>query len=264
MNFENRYFVKKLNELLVKRKERNATYSLRAFARDLKVPKSTLHEVLEGRRALPVKNLSYLFEITNLSPIEKTLFTESLYRTKVRLDEISIEEDSITQRHLVDDSHFKIVVEWEHYALLSLIETFDFKSNIAFIAKRLNIKTERARTVLSNLLTAGFVKKNGKEIIRCTHPLATTEDIPSQALIEAHKEVLELSKKKLTSIPTTARDYSTITISINSQKMNEAKSIIREFRKKITKLLAEGQRDEVYQIAIQMYPLTVLERGNIQ
>ncbi len=264
MNYQDRYFVKKLNEVFELRKSRNNSYSVRAFARDLDLPRSTIFEVLKGRRLVPTKKIKHLLETLPLSPIEKTLFSESLYRTKVKLDEIEISEDSVTQRHLIDDSHYKIIAEWEHYAVLSLLDTNDFESSETFIASRINISKERVKVVLENLEMAGFIKTEKNQYIKTTEPLATTEDIPSETLRNAHKEVLELSQDKLDECAVEDRDYSTVTIAINSEKISEAKSIIREFRKKMMVLLSDGQRDEVYQIAIQMYPLTNLKQRKLQ
>lgn len=258
MNYQNRYFVKKLNEVFELRRCRNANYSIRSFARDLDVSKSTLYEVLRGRRPLPVKFLNSVLDKLESNPIERTLFSESLYRTKVKLDEIEIEENSITERHLINDSHFKIIIEWEHYAVLSLIDVDDFQSEEDYIAKRLGISEERVKTVLENLTLAGFIKRSDGQIRTAVRPLATTEDISSEVLKKAHFDALDMSKEKL-NVDVNKRDYSTITLAINSQRIPEAKAIIREFRKKMKKLLSDGSRDEVYQIAIQMYPLTEID-----
>jgi hypothetical protein len=47
-------------------------------------------------------------------------------------------------------------------------------------------------------------------------------------------------------------------------KFHDAKMLIKEFRKKMAVLLSEGERKEVYQLAIQFYPLSNLESINTQ
>ena len=256
MSYENHYFVKKLNEIFSKRKQRNPNYSIRAFSRDLDVSKSTMHEVLKGKRPLPLKSVKKVIELSGLNPTESALFSESLYRSRVRLDEIKISGSSEVNRYLIDDSHFKVIAEWEHYAVLSLLDTDSFESSFSFISKRLDISLSRAKSAIENLLIAGLIKKENQSFVRCTNSLKTTEDIPSKTLVKAHKEILNQSIEKLDSVPLQERDYSTITIAANSKKITEAKIIIREFRQKIMKLLSEGNKDEVFQIGIQMYPLT--------
>lgn len=46
-----------LNEEFEKRKARNSAYSLRAFARDLGVSKTTIGEVINGGRRLSIHNI---------------------------------------------------------------------------------------------------------------------------------------------------------------------------------------------------------------
>jgi uncharacterized protein (TIGR02147 family) len=53
------------------------------------------------------------------------------------------------------------------------------------------------------------------------------------------------------------RDYSSINFTFDPAQMTELKVIIREFRKKVSALAKSGEkRSEVYQLAVQTYPLT--------
>ena len=128
-----------LKEVFTQRQKANAYYSLRAYARDLKVHPSTLSLILKEKRKLPLKNLKTVTAALNLSPSKENLFKESFYRTKARLDDIKINEE-FKDRYLLDEAYHDIIAEWEHYAILSLIETKDFKSQPEFIAKKFGIK----------------------------------------------------------------------------------------------------------------------------
>ena len=71
-----------------------------------------------------------------------------------------------------------------------------------------------------------------------------------------HLEELELAKNKLKEIEKDLRDFSSSTYALDPEKMDEAKTIIREFRQKMGALLKSGEKKEVYMLAIQFYPLT--------
>ena len=252
-----------LKEVFTQRQKANAYYSLRAYARDLKVHPSTLSLILKEKRKLPLKNLKTVTAALNLSPSKENLFKESFYRTKARLDDIKINEE-FKDRYLLDEAYHDIIAEWEHYAILSLIETKDFKSQPEFIAKKFGINKERAEIVIENLIRANLlINENGK--YRLTqNPLRTTEDISSKALRKSHIETLDMGKNKLEEVELEFRDFSSMTIAVNHEKLAEAKTIIREFRQKLASLLRDGEKTEVYQVAIQLYPLTKNYKETLQ
>ncbi len=45
-------------------------------------------------------------------------------------------------------------------------------------------------------------------------------------------------------------------MAVDSEKIPEAKILIKEFRQKMSALLESGKKDEVYQLAVQLYPLS--------
>jgi hypothetical protein len=52
------------------------------------------------------------------------------------------------------------------------------------------------------------------------------------------------------------RDFSSMMMAIDPDKISEAKTIIREFRLKMDSLMEQGHKREIYQLAIQFYPLS--------
>lgn len=249
------YYITKMKEELSLKQRQNPHYSLRAFSRDLGLHPSTLAQILKGKRALPLRSSADVAKRLRLGPKEKTLFFESLYQTKTNIDDIKIREDD--NRYMLDDSYYKAIAEWEHYAVVTLFDVDGFEASASEIANRLNIKENRAEVVLNNLVTCGLIKhdKNGK-LIKAHPKLRTTEDITSQALKASHLETLELGKSKLEEVEVELRDYSSVTIAMDLEKLPEVKTIIREFRQKVLSLLKDGNKTDVYQMAIQLYPLT--------
>ncbi len=65
-----------------------------------------------------------------------------------------------------------------------------------------------------------------------------------------------MSKSKLDDVPVEFRDFSSMTIAVDPEKLPEAKAVIREFRQKMASLLRDGNKTEVFQFALQLYPLT--------
>ena len=249
------YYITKLKECLSQKQKENPHYSMRAYSRDLDLHSSTLSQILKGRRGLPFKRANDVALKLALSPKEKTLFMESFYRSKTNIDEIKVNEQD--DRFILDESYYKLVAEWEHFAVLELFNLRSFDIGIENIAKKLKINTNRAEVVLLNLTNCGLLIKNDHGVFEKTHSdIKTTEDISNNALKESHKEALKMGLHKLEKIEVELRDFSSATVAVDLDKLPEAKTIIREFRQKMTALLRDGNKTDVFQLAIQFYPLT--------
>lgn len=257
METKNAYYINKIKENFSLKQRANPQYSLRAYAKYLGVHSSTLSQVLTGKRRLPIKNAAIVASKLNLGPTERTLFLESLYQLKTSLDDIKIDQND--ERFMIDESYAKVIAEWEHYAVITLFDVDGFKANADEISNRLAITKNRSEVVLNNLLTCGLVKRTDEgKLIKAHSKIRTTEDITSQALKESHLETLEMGKTKLEEIEVELRDFSTMTIAMDLKRMPEVKTIIREFRQKMSTLLREGKKRDVCQLAIQFYPITNL------
>ncbi|MDD4973478.1 MAG: helix-turn-helix domain-containing protein [Bacteriovorax sp.] len=113
MNATSNFYINKIKEDLSHKQRTNPQYSLRAYAKHLGVHSSTLSQILNGKRSLPLKNATAVVSKLNLGPKERTLFLESLYHIKTNLDDIKINQND--DRFMLDESYAKVIAEWEHY-----------------------------------------------------------------------------------------------------------------------------------------------------
>lgn len=219
----------------------------------------TLGKVIKGQRPLPLKISRQVAEALELSPAEQTLFLESLLRKKTNIDLIPI--DSLDTRHIVDESNYRIIAEWEHFVVIDMFEIPSFERTIEDISRRLDISENRAEVVVKNLANSGLIKVDDDGKLSAIYTdIKTSEDIESKALQQSHQEALEMGRNKLKEIEVELRDFSSMTASIDLDQLPEAKTIIREFRQKMASLLRNGSnKTDVYQLAIQFYPVTKLE-----
>lgn len=250
-----RYHIQKLKEAFSEKQRVNAHYSMRAFSRDLEIDSSSLGKIMRGERAFPLKKASTIIKKLKLSPIEEQLFNQSVGKKQASLEEIIVEED---KRFLLDESYYKVISEWEHYAVLELFELDGFEVSLASIASKLDLTSNRAEVVVHNLLESGLLKKEGSSFIKVNEGIKTTEDVVSKALQVSHQETLDLGKEKLEDVDVHLRDFSSVTVAIDVEQVQEAKKIIRDFRQKMSTLFQTGNKTEVYNLAIQLYPLSNL------
>jgi uncharacterized protein (TIGR02147 family) len=246
-----------LESELSRRQRKNRAYSLRSFAKDLGLDSSTLSSVLRGKRKLPRKKASEVADRIGLSPLKKQEFLDSIRYSGKALKGI----EPIKNSHLLDaEAHYKIIAEWEHYAVLSLVLTKDFKSQMDFIAKRLGLSVASANDVVRRLVDSGLLIQDKLGLLKPSYRrLATTDGIPSQALRKSHKEAMEMGIAKIDAVPLKFHSYSSETIAFDKSRVSEARKIIQEFREKFNSLMTDSQSDEVYQLCIQFYPLTEIQ-----
>ena len=104
---------------------------MRAYSRYLGVSSATLSEVMRDRRKLPQKYAEIVADKLELSPVERSEFITSVISQKKSLRELSrIKTVGSSHKILHEQRDYNIIAHWEYYALLNLIETHDFQTNI--------------------------------------------------------------------------------------------------------------------------------------
>jgi uncharacterized protein (TIGR02147 family) len=253
------YYVEYLKTELQQRMRKNSSYSLRSFARHLDISPQVLSEVIRYKRKLPQKYLDQVVDRLELNPVARQKFSTSMQIRKKSLKDVAkvkLEEEKI----LSEERHYKIIAEWEYYAVLNLLDLKGSKKTPKQIAQRLNLSLKRVEYVLEALEKESFVTKTKTGTYkRLQGRLNTTNDIPSSALRKAHKDILKLASEKIEVIPVEQRFYSSSTLCFDKSKLAEAKDLIIEFRNKFCDLMQKKTGDEVYQFNIQMFPLTNIE-----
>lgn len=258
MSEQSSYYIEKLKGHYQARLRKNPSYSLRAFSSYLGLAPQVISSVFKGQRHLPVKSSEQVIDRLGLSVDEARLFMKDLKSRKAKLSRLSKNaEEENSEITLSEERHFRIIAEWEYYAILNLLDTKDEFSQPQQMARRLGLSEKRAQFLVEDLIAEEMIEKNQEGFYqRKVKHLTTTKDVPSQALKHAHKEALQLAGEKLTQVNVDERFYSASTISIDKFKLNAAKDLLREFRKKMTMFMKEGETDEVYQFNIQLFPLT--------
>lgn len=214
-----------LRQELAERKGRNPHYSLRAFARDLKINPASLSQLLAGKRTLSGKNIKKLAEHLSLSPkeIERLLNTSETKRDKQKtLQYIELEDD-----------HFKIISDWYYYAILNLAKIKN-QANPQWIAKRLGISKIEAEIAIERLQRLKLLEVKKGKLVRKSLPL--NFNTPSAALRKQNKQLIKLAGESVEKIPAQKRETSSMTFAIDPALIPTAKKKIDHFYDQMSKL----------------------------
>jgi uncharacterized protein (TIGR02147 family) len=236
-----------------RRKRRNPKYSIRAFARQIGISKTSLSSVMAGDRGIS--------ELGARRIAEKLILPS--HEVDRMLEEINSRQEITNSSSLLfelSEDFFSLISDWEHYAILNLAKTRQNQSNVSKIGRRLGITPSRARNVIRRLTKMGLIKIVDGELIRTSMALRSTTDLPSRAIKKYHRQQLELAKWSLDHDSIEKRDITAITMAVNPKNLPEAKKLCTKLRRRISKLLEAGPKSEVYTLSIQLFPLT---RGEI-
>ncbi|MGE3610576.1 MAG: TIGR02147 family protein [Bacteriovoracaceae bacterium] len=233
-----------LNEFL-KAQAKNPQFSMRAYSKKVGVTQSAISEILSGKRKITAKMGIKILSGLGTAPDELESIISKLSDKSEKKSFKSLDMDTF---HLISD--------WHYFAILSLLETKNAKSSPSWIAKRLGISETKTTEALSRLLRLELIQKEGKNFKATGIQYQVDPGIATPALKKAHRQNLELASDALESTTFEERDFTAITFCFDPDRMSEARSLIKEFRKKFSDLMEEKEKKEVFKLCVQLFPLT--------
>jgi hypothetical protein len=240
-----------LQEELTRIRAKNPSYSLRAFARKLKLPPSALSGILNGKLTVTRRTGEKVLQRLGTDPMEIQRILSDL---KLRTPRIAGAKP--TRYLMIDMDQFHLLADWYPLAVLSLMSTEASQSNPRWIAKKLGIQIREAKSALDRLKRLGLVTKKDGKLIPSDQQFQTTTDIPNVYIRRYHLKNLELAQRAMEEDSFSSCDFSSMTMAIDPAKLPEAKSRIRDFRRSLCEFMETGNQKQVYRMSVQLFPLS--------
>jgi len=239
-----------LHEEFTSRSQLHGRYSLRTFAKHLGVSHTLLSLIMSGKRPLSAKTARLLAERLQLSPERSASLlrnSEELRRTKQH-DE---------KYEYIDLATFNLMSDWVHFAILSLMQTTDTKATPRWIAKRLAINETQAKIALRRLIDIGLLEEKDGRWQQTGKPIKVENKISTRATKKFQRQLLEKAIRSLESDPVEKRNFSSLTLVVDPEQIPYATERIKAFRRDLcAELEARGTPKEVYNLTIQIYPVS--------
>lgn len=236
-----------LKEELLKRQRKNEGYSLRAFSKAMGLSSSFVSKVLSGKKNLSEETILLIASRLKLEGQALEDFSFHLEKNKnVEFEELNID-------------NFQYISDWQHYALLELLTLSDFKSDVFWIAEKLDISIEKVESSLARLERINLIARDKKGNFSSYNKNLTTvnQKAPSSAHTEHERQLLKKALEALDSVDPAERSQSSMTMAIPSRRLKEAREKIKLFQREMNSLLQrKGPRDSVYNLSISFFPLT--------
>lgn len=246
-----------LNKELRRRQKRNKSYSLRAFAKSLKMDASTLSKILAGKRTLSYPMAKKMVQSLKLDDAVKNNLLLTYADTNRKF---LIEEDFFVPDETISA---ELMSKWEYYTVLSYLE-IDSQHDIKKIAKALKTSEATVSAVVDNLLQQNIIIAEKNKLLVTGKILTAPTTFNKAAIRQVHRENIEKALNFLIDNDTSRADFTGITISISAKKLKEATERIKDFRRSLGQFLSDpaDKEDSVYRLNIQFFPLVEPQKNS--
>jgi transcriptional regulator with XRE-family HTH domain len=238
----------------LRRRERNPSYSIRAFSAYLNLAPATVSQLLSGKRKPSAKFVRKLLLRLEATPEEQTSILLSIDKKALAVAAVPLRQEAYP---IIASEVFRLIADWWHYAILELSATVDFKSEPAWIANRLGISVIETQQAIDRLMSLELMeKKNGKLVRTETFVTNYEEGMTSAALKQLQRHVIGKALAAVDETPSEEKDITSMTMAIDEKKLPQAKEMIKKFRRELSQFMETGKQTRVYNLGVQLYPVS--------
>jgi uncharacterized protein (TIGR02147 family) len=239
-----------LQEELILRRQRNSSYSLRSFAKNLKVSPSFLSKILNGQRRITDQVLQKMTLHLN---IEASLFNNfKSEESKLTVSEIKFRDLQL--------EYFKMISDWYHYALIELTNLEGFKNSPEWISSQLGISVNQAKAATDRLINLELLEiKNGKLRPTSGGNTTTKNNFTDLAFKKMQDDLLKKAIQSLWDEDLQKRDHTSISMAIHPDDIPEVKKRLTKMRREICQFLERPQNKkpkQVYNLSLSFFALS--------
>ena len=231
---------------------------------------TALKHVIDGKRNLSLESANRFAGALKIEGIHRhyfltlVLFNQAL-TTEERekyLNELSeLKRTEVPSR--LEEARYEILSKWYHLVIREIVELPDFKNSPEWISHVLVPKISPVEVVesLSLLRSLGLIEVDGGHMSAAEKTLVTDERVRSIKALEYHRQMIQNGMESMVRFTGDEREISGTTLRMNSNDVQNVKKLLKEFRKKMLNLAANGvESDQVYQLNFQFFPLVRANR----
>jgi len=252
-----------LRALLQEKMTKNPSFSLRRMALLCGVSAACLSRIIQGKRRLAADTATKIVNAFQMSAKDAdylhTLVAVERCQNSAERDRLMLKLSKAQTKNTTTLSMevFRMVADWQHFAILSLANSSGFKGSPSWIANRLGISVSDAKLAFQRLQELGLLKMSEQNEWIVSEPnLETAHDQAEVAVRENHRQHLAKAADILNTVPLTLREFNNLSVCMNLDQTEKAKQRIREFVDSFNSEFDQKKSKEVFQLNVQFYPLT--------
>lgn len=152
------------------------------------------------------------------------------------------------------------VRDWHVLVVRALANNSEFKADPQWIAERLRnkISPKQAKLALSLLIDRGLLAQDEKsgQVTVCQDFIETTHEIPSEAIRQHHRGMLNRALDALNEQSVAERLFNSITLNFKPEDLELAKKRIVDFNRAFHEEFGNNASETVYQLNVQLFSHT--------
>jgi uncharacterized protein (TIGR02147 family) len=258
-----------LSEAAERLKRQSPGMTVRGVAGRLEVTPSYWSKVLRGKKPLTTTLLSKVVKVLPFDTQQVAQLQQSILEfiehdrlapvTGMRTQKV---QSPIKNYQSLGREDFWILEEWFYIPMLNLFTVTGFEPSLTGIARRLGLNIAQVADAVVRLRHKGYLKLDGKGILERTDLKVRFPTDKSYAPVrQYHKAMIGKAREELSQEGVDARYLHRLISSVcfagSTEKLKEARLILEEAMYKAANLMAdEPVCDEVYQLNVQIFPLT--------
>ena len=259
-----------LRQAYLRRKALKPAFTLRKFAILAGVSPPYLTAIMKGKRRLPLSKLDLFGDLLDLDSEKRNLIFREITNSReprAGLHRLIVKgkmpDRTVAQKIswvFPNISRFWVLERWYFLPILDFTLVPGFDGSALSISKRLGLSLEIASDALTKLHDAGYlVRKNGK-LQKGAAFLDFNTVFPKQVLRQFHLICMDKAKyeiaKRVSDSEAERRFLSTASFTMNRDDLPWVKQKLRDCLDEIIAHCGSQQRNDVYQLGIQLIPLT--------
>ena len=240
------------------RVNRNAGYSLRAFARDLGISAAGLSQILSGRQGISPVKAKLLGKKLGLNGEELEALVLEATQAYARSSMMrQAAEKEIRRRKKESPSQvltlelFHAISDWWHWTLIEVAQLekhASVESLAASAAQRIGMPAAVLEESLRRLLRLEILGRSENGIKPRKDTRIVPSGVPSEAIRKLHGQMLEKAKDALAFQSTEERDFGASFVSIDPQALPLLKERLRKFRREMIEEFGQNSENPNAQI----------------
>lgn len=241
-------------------------FSLRYIAHKTGIDASYYIKIVNKKKHIADRAIAVLIDFLKLDNRESEFFTTLVRfnKAKQRDQELMYFEKLITLREspakTIENDRYDYFSSWLNIALREELNIISFTNDFSDLASRLQpaVSVTQTRQSIALLEKLGIIKKNKSGMYKPADPFIVTDGATRPADVRSfQKEMLTLAAAALDRTAKADRDISTLTVSTTRAGFEAICQRLAEIRNEIMEIVKkESGAEEVYQINLQVFPLT--------
>lgn len=254
----------------LRKKEKNPGFSLRGLANALGISPAYLSRIMNGHKPVPEslsRELAMRLDMDDTAVEELRqgiLLDKNIDREAMKLiaDRMAVKIEGApasSEFEEMPEKRFVLLEDWYYLPILDLTTCKDFQPDAEWIAARLGLKVSVAADAWTRLIRLGCVKEVDGAWRKSEERIRFPTHKSLAPVRRYHRNNLKKAAEVLVDDSAAAFERRLIkggSVATNKKNIEKARKILDEALFKAMEALSEGEPDEVYHLAIQLFPLT--------